>query len=72
MGEVEKWKQINGFPRYEISNFGNLNSVKDKGFQPSCVCNCCKGNRNIKQHKGYVFRYATKEEIGDYKHEETN
>ena len=52
--------------------FEYLNSVKDKGFQPSCVCNCCKGNRNIKQHKGYVFRYATKEEIGDYRHEETN
>lgn len=52
--------------------FKYLNSVREKGFHPSCVCYCCKGNRGIKQHKGYVFRYATKDEIEAYNNEETN
>ena len=38
--------------------FENLNSVKEAGFQPSCVCLCCNGTRNVKQHKGYSWRYA--------------
>ena len=38
-----------------------LNDVKTKGFQASCVCNCCKGIR--KTHKGYTWRYATPQEI---------
>ncbi len=37
--------------------FSKLNDVKKAGFQPSCVCNCCKGNRGIKQHKGYRWKY---------------
>lgn len=37
--------------------FSKLNDVREAGFQPSCVCNCCKGNRGIKQHKGYRWRY---------------
>lgn len=35
--------------------FEKLNEVKSMGFQPSCVCNCCKGKR--KQHKGYRWAY---------------
>lgn len=35
--------------------FPSLNSVKEFGFQPSCVCCCCKGKRI--QHKGYVWEY---------------
>lgn len=42
----------------EVIVFPNLNSVKQQGFQPSCVCCCCKGTRNVKQHKGYTWRYA--------------
>lgn len=42
--------------------FSRLNDVKKAGFQPSCVCNCCKGNRGVKQHKGYRWRY---ESVGD-------
>lgn len=38
-----------------------LNDCKNNGFQPSCVCKCCKGNQ--KTHKGYEWRYATQEEI---------
>lgn len=38
--------------------FEKLNMVADYGFQPSCVCNCCKGKR--KSHKGYAWEY-----IGD-------
>lgn len=37
-----------------------LNDTRLKGFQPSCVCNCCKGTRQ--KHKGYYWRYATNEE----------
>lgn len=33
-----------------------LNDCKRDGFQPSCVCNCCKGIRAT--HKGYVWRYG--------------
>ena len=36
--------------------FDTLNDCKREGFQPSCVCNCCKGIRNT--HKGYVWKYA--------------
>lgn len=38
-----------------------LNDCKKYGFSPSCVCNCCKGNRET--HKGYTWRYATPDEI---------
>ena len=38
--------------------FEKLNAVKDAGFQPSCVCHCCNGTRNVKQHKGYSWRYT--------------
>ncbi len=37
--------------------FSKLNDVKKAGFQPSCVCYCCKGKRGITQHKGYRWRY---------------
>lgn len=44
---------------YEIStHFENLNGVAKAGFQPSCVCNCCKGIR--KTHKGYVWTYENR------------
>lgn len=36
--------------------FACLNDCRSKGFQPSCVCNCCKGIR--KTHKGFEWRYA--------------
>lgn len=39
----------------EKIKFKNINSVKAKGFQPSCVCNCCQGK--LKQHKGYRWFY---------------
>lgn len=32
-----------------------LNDVREAGFQPSCVCDCCKGKR--KTHKGFVWQY---------------
>lgn len=37
--------------------FEFLNDVKKIGFQPSCVCNCCKGIRF--SHAGYTWRYAS-------------
>lgn len=33
-----------------------LNDCRKDGFQPSCVCNCCKGIRQT--HKGYVWSYG--------------
>ena len=36
--------------------FGTLNSVKNYGFQPSCVSNCCKGKR--KNHAGKKWGYV--------------
>lgn len=33
-----------------------LNDSRTAGFNPSCVCACCKGER--KTHKGYSWRYA--------------
>lgn len=35
--------------------FKALNDVKKYGFQPSCVCNCCKNKR--KTHGGFTWRY---------------
>lgn len=45
--------------------FVNLNSVRNMGFLPSSVCNCCKGKRN--KHKGYRWEYITKEEYEEQK-----
>lgn len=39
-----------------IIKYKYLNLVKNDGFQPSCVCNCCKGIRNY--HKGYRWNYV--------------
>ena len=39
----------------ETIRFVCLNDCKSAGFQPSCVCNCCKGIRY--SHKGYTWRY---------------
>ena len=36
--------------------FKRVNDVRKAGFQPSCVCNCCKGKRY--QHKGYRWKYG--------------
>lgn len=36
--------------------FACLNDCKRLGFQPACVCHCCKGER--KTHGGYTWRYA--------------
>lgn len=36
--------------------FTCLNDCKNKGFQPSCVCYCCKGKQ--KAHKGYIWNYC--------------
>lgn len=36
--------------------FKCLNDCRGAGFDPSCVCDCCKGKR--KTHKGYTWRYA--------------
>lgn len=36
--------------------FKAINDTKAAGFQPSCVCNCCKEIRYA--HKGYSWRYA--------------
>lgn len=41
----------------EIIIFNSLNSVREKGFQPPCVCMCCNHKRGIKQHKGYRWEY---------------
>lgn len=32
-----------------------LNDCRKKGFEPSCVCDCCKGKRQT--HKGYRWQY---------------
>lgn len=40
----------------DVLYFEKLNGVKEKGFDPSCVCWCCKGIRNT--HKGYIWKYA--------------
>lgn len=40
----------------ETIYFVCLNDCSKAGFQPSCVCNCCKGIRAT--HKGYKWRYA--------------
>lgn len=45
----EEWKTIK-----------NINSVREYGFQPSCVCVCCKHKNGIKQHKGYKWEYEIK------------
>ena len=40
----------------ETISFVCLNDCKSAGFEPSCVCYCCRGLR--KTHTGYTWRYA--------------
>lgn len=40
-----------------VKFFESTSSTKIDGFTPSAVSNCCLGKR--KQHKGYVFKYAS-------------
>lgn len=40
----------------EEITFKCLNDCRSAGFDPSCVCECCKGKR--KTHNGYTWRYA--------------
>lgn len=40
----------------ETVTFACLNDCRVQGFQPSCVCDCCKGKRT--SHKGYRWRYV--------------
>jgi hypothetical protein len=39
----------------ETIHFVFLNDCRNKGFQPSCVCDCCKGKRQT--HGGYRWQY---------------
>lgn len=39
----------------DILYFERINDCAKAGFQPSCVCNCCKGIRQ--KHKGYRWKY---------------
>lgn len=38
-----------------ISIFKSVNECKKFGYQPSCVCDCCKGKRAT--HKGLIWKY---------------
>ena len=41
----------------EIKKYPFLNAVREDGFQPSCVCNCCMKKRP--HHKGWYWQYET-------------
>ena len=43
-----------------VAFYKKLNAVRDDGFQPSCVCNVCKGIREM--HGGYIWKYAAEKE----------
>lgn len=61
----DKWKQriIDGKKKKGVIaikddkklHFISVNDTKKYGFQPACVCECCKGIR--KKHKGFIWRY---------------
>ena len=64
MSQEPTYKPVKGtdIETGEVLYFKNLNNVKDMGFQPSCVCVCCKNKKGVKQHLGYVWEYITKTE----------
>lgn len=41
----------------EKIHFDYLNQVKEYGFQPSCVSNCCNHKRGRTYHKGYYWEF---------------
>lgn len=41
----------------EKLHFKNLLAVKEAGFQPSCVSNCCNHKRGRTNHKGYRWEF---------------
>lgn len=53
----------NGKKVVRIDCFGNkkvynyINEVKKDGFNPGCVCNCCKKIDGWNTHQGYIWEY---------------
>ncbi len=45
---------VNGF----ILEFPYMALAKEYGFRKPEICNCCKGDRNRKSHKGYKWFYG--------------
>ncbi len=48
--EIESWKIINGFSKYEVSNFGNIRNSQTK------ICAVAWGKRN--SAFGYKWIYS--------------
>ena len=42
-----------------VLKYDAVNQVKQDGFQPSCVSNCC--NRLRQTHKGFVWRFVNEQ-----------
>lgn len=40
-----------------IKEYESVQDTKIDGFTTSTVVNCCKGKRQIKSHKGFIFKY---------------
>lgn len=58
MGKPIIGTPLNGGSEIVLSS---LNQCREYGFQPSCVCNCCKGKR--RQTGGYTWRYADEKNL---------
>ena len=58
MGKPIIGTPLNGGTEIVLSS---LNQCREYGFQPSCVCNCCKGKR--RQTGGYTWRYADEKNL---------
>lgn len=39
-----------------IATYESMAEAKRYGYASSCICRCCKGQKNI--YKGYIWRYA--------------
>ena len=44
------------YTKQVVFTFSSVQNSRWAGFEPSCVCQCCKGER--KTHRGLAWRYA--------------
>ena len=57
---AEVWKVIDEFPKYEISNYGNLKNIRTKRLltpyiKDECYCYVCLSNNGKKKGAKFIY-----------------
>lgn len=60
----EVWKDIPGYPGYEVSEFGNVRSYwKENGRKPATITNTFKMLKHTYHYRGRAYAHITKDKV---------